>query len=228
MEGCDLFSLFNDHLSLRIYIYVRIDGKREDLADYFEVVSEALDEIVYGPFYRANLATDHMNMAETIAACKSSRRIEERLKSVKVTCCALSLFSFVISLYSIMRGSLPKGALCLFLSADLLRVSYNCYIKNYCAIFIRKYFGSISRVGESIFQMAKAAVGLADPSEDPLAKIKHEVMWEVLMEDTLSKLAYLKVSKPYNCLLGDDNSCSTSCRKSLSNRASRLSEDFGY
>lgn len=168
-----------------------------------------------------------MNMAEAIAACKSSRRIEERLKSVKVTCCALSLFSFVISLYSIMRGSLPKGAVFLFLSADLLRISYNCYINNYCAIFIRKYFGSISRVGESIFQMAKAAVGLAAPSEDPLAKIKHEVLWEVLMEETLSKMAYLKVSKLDTWLLVDYKSCLTSCRKSSSNRSSRRSEDFG-
>ena len=41
--------------------------------------------------------------------------------------------------------------------------------------------------------MAKSAVGLADPGEDPMMKLKYDVVWSILAEDTITKKLYLKV-----------------------------------
>ena len=135
-----------------------------------------------------------MNIADTIAKCKPSKKIEEKLKYIKVSSAFISFFAFSYSIFSIMRGGIPKAGLFLFLSADFLRVSYNSYINAYCSIFIRKYFGSVSKTGETIFRMVQSAVGLTEPADDPLIKMKSDVVWNILVEDTLTKALYLKVS----------------------------------
>jgi hypothetical protein len=48
-------------------------------------------------------------------------------------------------------------------------------------------------MGETLFQMAKTAVGLAEPGEDPMLKLKYDVVWSILAEDTITKKLYLKV-----------------------------------
>jgi len=163
------------------------------LSDYFDTVSNTLDDVLFEPYYQSHLSATHMNMAETMAAFQSSKKVQERMKNTKVICGVSSFLLFSYSLYSLMTGNIPKFAFCVYASADLLRVSYNCYSKNYCSIFIRKYFGNVAKLGETLFQMAKSAVGLTEPEDSPLSKLKEGIILDILMEDTLSKLLYLKV-----------------------------------
>jgi len=167
----------------------------DTILDYFDTISATLDDNLFEPYYQSTLSANHMNMAETMAAFKSSQKIQERLKNTKVVCGVSSFLLFSYSLYSLMTGNVLKSAFCFYASADLLRVSYNCYTKNYCSIFIRKYFGNVAKLGDTLFQMAKSVVGLTEPEDSPLIKLKEGIILDILMEDTLSKILYLKVEK---------------------------------
>jgi hypothetical protein len=135
-------------------------------------------------------------MSETLAACRSSIRIQKKLTNTKVFFAFLSVFFFSFSVFSFMNsrgGAILKSAFLMFFSLDFLRVSYNCFIKKYCSNFIKIYFGDVAKTTSSIFKAAKSALGVTDPSEDPLLQIKHDVIWTMLLEDTLSQHLYIKV-----------------------------------
>ena len=127
-------------------LYILHTTRSATKVDEVDQISHALDEHLFEPYYQATLATNHMNLAEVMSVCKSAGRIHSRLVNIKVSCAVVSVLSLSFSAYNLMAGRIPMAALNLLLSIDCLRVSYNCYLKNYCSIFIRQHFGNATKV----------------------------------------------------------------------------------
>lgn len=127
-------------------LYILHTTRSATKVDEVDQISLALDEHLFEPYYQATLATNHMNLAEVMSVCKSAGRIHSRLVNIKVSCAVVSVLSLSFSVYNLMAGRIPVAALNLLLSVDCLRVSYNCYVKNYCSIFIRQHFGNATKV----------------------------------------------------------------------------------
>lgn len=80
-------------------------------------------------------------------------------------------------------------------AADLVRISYNSYLKNYCSLAANKLGGDFTKLSTTVLQAASSALGLG--GEDPFAKLKKEVMYDILVENTISSALIRKVM---NCL----------------------------
>jgi hypothetical protein len=72
------------------------------------------------------------------------------------------------------------------LSADSLRISYNCYVKNYYSIASKKFSEDTGNIANTIISFAQKAVG-ALVNDDPLKKLKEEVDWQIIFENTFAK-----------------------------------------
>lgn len=167
----------------------------QDVEKYVQIGSEWLDENLFEPHYKTNRAENHMGVAEGLAALKSSKKIEYRLRNLKVFCAISSLMCFGLGISQLMRARLPHAVILLLCSADLLRISYNCYIKNYCSIYINSLGGNVSKVADTIFKFAKSAVGITDSSDDPFVKLKAEIIVSNLIHNTFSLNIYHKIQE---------------------------------
>jgi hypothetical protein len=164
-----------------------------ELDKYLFALSDGLDEIIFEPFYQSQKAVNHMYITEALTACKSSKYIEYRLKLVKVLSAGGSLICAGLSLSNL--GNIFKLVIFGVLSVDLLRISYNCYMKNYVSLALKKIGGDPAKVAKSIFKFAQNVIGInaSNSDDDPFFKLKNDVMIDVVFENTLMKQGFEKV-----------------------------------
>ena len=132
----------------------------QSLGDYFDILSDHLDAEAYGPFYDANSGSFEKSLGEKITDYKTFRKINNSLKSLKVAAFLGSIFCALYSISQFMTRRPLKGAIYGLMAYDLVRVSYNCYIKKYCSITANKLGGDFSKLGSTIFQVAQSALGM--------------------------------------------------------------------
>lgn len=178
--------------------YLKERPHETDLSNQIEAfvdkTSVLLDESLFEPFYQSTVPSDNMGIADVMAAHRSSRsRIGTALKRIKVACALSSLLCFGLGVrYGVSRYIIHAGMFCVA-SLDLLRISYNAYDKKYCSLYLEMIGGSLSKVTDTIFKFAKTIVGMADPEEDPLIRLRQEIIWRNLFRDTFIMQLYLKV-----------------------------------
>lgn len=126
----------------------------DELPDYIETASKVVDENVYEPYFRSNAGVFERNLSDNMTDLRTFRKIDELLRFTKVFAIVGSVFLFSLSLRSCARASPISALFYGTLSADALRMSYNCYIKNYCAIAMKKLGsdGNPAKIGAAVFQ----------------------------------------------------------------------------
>lgn len=163
--------------------------------DYFRLVSDALDEHVFKQLYTDTPSTTtNKYFAEALAATKSPK-VLNALNNFKVCCAAASVLCLGLAAQSLSARSIPKVAVFAILGFDCAKMSYNCYIKKYCSDALHHLFGDTMTTGQTLFASVKAAVGLADPTSDPLLRLKHGIIYEVIYQHTLTKHIYDKICR---------------------------------
>ena len=78
----------------------------------------------------------------------------------------------------------------------MLHVSYNCYIKRYCALAGKKYF---KLVGGKVISWIKSSLGLTNKeptsTDESIALLNQEVNWDVIGENTFAKIIISKIQE---------------------------------
>jgi hypothetical protein len=172
----------------------------DDFEIYVNIIADGLDDNIYDPYYQSRLASNHMGLADTMKTLRSGKKINNRLKFVKVVTAISAVISFAWGIRKYTQGSFLATGISFFISADLLRVSYNCFIKQYCSLAINFLGGSAQKLGATVIEIAKSAMGITEPGDDPLLRLKHDLLYEVLVEDTFSKQVYLKALEVFKDL----------------------------
>ena len=169
------------------------NGVLDQIESFVQSASFHLDDTFYEPFYQHNLPSNNMGIADVMAAFRTNSKIIKPLKRIKVFCALSSLFFFGIGIQYGMRRWIPHAILFLGLSADLFRISYNCYDKKYCSLYLHMIGGNVSKLTDTIFKFAKSVVGISEPEDDPLLRLRTEIVWRNLLEDTILQFIYHKV-----------------------------------
>jgi hypothetical protein len=161
--------------------------QKED--DLLLSISDALDDNIFAPIFKENAAQSHVSFAEVLMTTKSSE-VGKTLAHMKVGFALASLFSSGMCARSISQGNLPKVIIFGVFAGDCFRMSYNCYMKKYCAAVIKRFFGDAASIGKTIFASVSSAVGLADPASDPLLQVRTGVIFELIYENTTLQYLY--------------------------------------
>lgn len=172
--------------------------------DYVELASKSLDEVFFEPFYQHYLPSNHMGLAEVMANLKSSSKVLAPLKQIKVFCAISAFLFFGLGIRYGIKKYVPHSLLFFLLAADLFRVSYNCYDKKYCSLYLNMIGGSATKAADTIFKFVSSMVGMAEPTADPLIGLRNEVVWRNLIQDTFGQALYMKVPVVYMCSLAED------------------------
>lgn len=167
------------------------NSENPDVQQVVITISNALDEHIFKQLY-TDTPNPHKYFAEALAATKSPK-ILKTLNNFKVICAVSSLFFFGLAAKNLATKNIFKVLVYGMLGFDLCKMSYNCYMKKYCTNALHHLFGDTLTTGATIFASVKAAVGLADPASDPLIKLKHGIMFEVIYDTTLTKQLYDKL-----------------------------------
>jgi hypothetical protein len=127
--------------------------------------------------------------------------LNRQLRIVKVFTAGAGILCLGAFLGSFFSQRLIGMAIYGVFSADLFRISYNCFIKNYICLCMSKLGGNVSKASETVLSWMTSAAGLGN--KDPFAIVQNELSLEVLTANTLSKYLYryaqnfLKDSKKY-------------------------------
>jgi hypothetical protein len=166
-----------------------------DVDDYFDIISDNLDKFLFEPLYESkNKGALESQAVDQMADVSTIRRMNTKLKTIKTTSFIFSIVMLYAAWYNVVARNPIRTIGYGVLAADSFRVSYNCYIKNYCHIIAEKYSGDWKKLGKTIWNAAQSALGLADNSRDPLVRMQKDVMWEVLLDKSLVINIYDKVS----------------------------------
>jgi hypothetical protein len=158
-----------------------------------ETVSFHLDEVLYLPYYESNLASNHLGLADVMTKFRTCRN-NRPLKNLKVAAAVSSILCVGLALSSTLKGRILFAGLYGVCAADLLRISYHCYDKKYCSLYLESTGGSAANLADSMFKFAKTAMGLAPPQEDPFVRFQTEIVWENLVQGSLCMQLVSKVS----------------------------------
>lgn len=164
------------------------------IESYVDLASETLDDIFYEPFYHHQLPSNHMGLAEVLSNLRSSSQILIPLKRIKVLCAISALFCFGLSIRYAIGKYIPHSLVLLLFAGDLFRVSYNCYDKKYCSLYLHMIGGNPIRAADTIFKFVSSMVGISEPSVDPFVGLRKEIVWKNLVQDTMLRTLYYKVS----------------------------------
>lgn len=123
-------------------------------------------------------------------------KINKELQRIKLIAAGSSAICFGMALSGLTTRRIGVTVLYGVLSVDLLRVSYNCYLKNYLTLAMNKLGldGNIKNACDTFFQMIQSAVGVTSSQEDPLHILKNEVSYELLSMNTIARFIYNTVS----------------------------------
>ena len=169
-------------------------GEDIGLEAYIDMASSSLDEVIFEPFYEHQLPSNHMGLAEVMSNLRSSSQILVPLKRIKVCSASAALLCFGLAIRYGIKKYILHSALLFVLAADLLRVSYNCYDRKYCSLYLNMIGGTASRAADTIFKFVTTMVGLTEPEQDPFIGLRKEIVWKNLAQDTFMQALYMKVS----------------------------------
>lgn len=172
-------------------------GRLSDFVDDVDTVavSEFLDEKLFAPFFSTQAGSFENSVLETIIQFGFSREIQSALIIPKLFFASLAVLFFFGALFK-YRFNPVYAAIYVVLAADSLRISYNCYAKNYYSLAARKATGTTETFVSTIFKFAQQAVG-AVPYEDPLKHLKEKVDWKILLENTVIRYIIMQV-RPFS------------------------------
>ena len=124
-------------------------------SDPLLMFSRLLDERLYDPYYRSKATEFEMEISTAMTNRKYFAGIENILRRTKIIsflACPIFLGVFIKKLSS----RPPPILVCIYgvISLDCLRISYNCYSRNYCAIGLRKLGtdGNLIKIGSTMFE----------------------------------------------------------------------------
>jgi len=169
-------------------------SKEFNLDEMIETASSFLDENIYEPYYQGHVSSNYMGIAEVLSKYKSSATIMPYLKKLKVVSAAISLFGIVFAIKNMTQSRVLQALLLGAASFDLLNISYNCYDKRYCSLYINMIGGDMSKVGDTIYKFVKSAMGITDNAQDPLIKLYTEIQWILVLNNTITKALLSKVA----------------------------------
>eukprot|EP01041_Mallomonas_annulata_P007963 gene7963-16299_t len=148
--------------------------------------SEILD-VLYSRLYKQGDCMVELMLA-SIPHYDALSFLNIKLKTPKVIFAAAGSFCLVNSLDKLLsRKGAVLGIVFAVLSADLFRMSYNCYIKKYCELVGRNYFGSMERTGNTFLSWAQSSMGIKDESENPIRRVQVDLIWEAVLADTITE-----------------------------------------
>lgn len=165
----------------------------ESLTDSATDLSVMLDEKVFHPYFSRQAGPAENAVLEALIMFGHSKKIEETLTVPKLFFASMSVLLLLASLSKLKRNPL-YSIVYFFGAADCLRISYNCYTKNYYSLAVKKHTSNPGTMVSSFVAWAQKAVGAA-VVDDPLKKLKEEVSWEILLEETWGKYLYHKVAR---------------------------------
>lgn len=168
----------------------------KQIETFIDTVSVNLDESLYEPYYQSNTPPNNMGIADVMAAHRASGNIRTKLKRLKVFCALGSVICLGVGVRYLTSRYIIHAAVFCVAAADLLRISYNAYDKKYCSLFLTMIGGNVTRLTDTIFKFAKSVVGMTDPQDDPLLRLRNEVLWGNLLQDTFVQKLYHKVCSP--------------------------------
>ena len=169
-------------------------SKEFNVEEMLDSVSSFLDENIYEPYHQGNKSSNYMGIAEVLSKYKSSATIMPYLKKLKVVSASISLFGVALAIRNMTKGRVPQALLLGAASFDLLHISYNCYDKRYCSLYINMIGGDMSKVGDTIYKFVKSAIGITDNSQDPLIKLYTEIQWNLVLTGTITNILLSKVT----------------------------------
>ena len=102
-------------------------------------LSRVLDENVFDPLFQSNATDLEKQIADSATDLKHFGGIDGILRTTKVVCFLASPLFLLLTVKKLISGSFPLLAIAYgIVGLDFLRVSYNCYVKNYCAVGLRR------------------------------------------------------------------------------------------
>ena len=102
-------------------------------------LSRSLDENVFDPHFQSNATDLEKQMADSATDLKYFGDIDCVLRTTKVICFLASPLFLLLTVKKLISESFPILAIAYgIIGLDFLRVSYNCYVKNYCAVGLRR------------------------------------------------------------------------------------------
>lgn len=160
---------------------------------YVSLVSSQLDSTLFEPYLRSQKESkDHAALVEKLSSLRSFQKVSQRLETLKVISFALGV---LCTLYGLRNLSINPvvGLLYCLVAHDGVRISYNCYIRNYLSVSMNYLMGDLSSLGNTVMQVASSALGLSS-RPDPLTVLEHGVYWQAIFHNTVSSSIYAKVS----------------------------------
>lgn len=114
------------------------DTKKPYSNPLFDIPGEALDNAIFGPYYRSRLDTTDANTAALIDSGALNMPILKMLNIPKCILFASSTFTGALAVYSLVRSkSASVFVAASIISHETLRLSYNMYVE-------REYTSTIS------------------------------------------------------------------------------------
>ena len=162
------------------------------LEKFFQTSSDVLDRQLYADYHRQSLRqmdaqTTDIGVAKSLIALRSYSSVVYPMNQIKVLGFGGSLFCMGMSMRALVRGRLPTSAALMVGSFDLLRVSYNCYDKQYGARYADYLCGDFNRVCDTVFNFTKTVLLISPLRENFLLKAHADIQWNCLIQGTLTK-----------------------------------------
>ena len=163
----------------------------DEYSHYISLASSQLDSVIFAPYFHSqSQSKDHSALIQKLSSLQSFRKVSQRLETLKVISFSLGLLCGLFGLRSVSRSPLV-GVAQLLIAHDALRISYNCYIRQYLSVSIHCLTGDLTSLGNTVLQVASAALGLSN-RPDPLMVLEHGVYWKAIFMDTISSYLYSK------------------------------------
>jgi hypothetical protein len=159
--------------------------------EYVDIASFHVDEVLFEPYYENNIKSNNLGLADVMTKFRVSQ--SRPLKNIKVAAALSSALCLGFAVISTVRGRPVYSLLYGLCFSDLLRISYHCYDKKYCSLYLESIGGSAANLADSIFKFAKSAMGITPSTEDPLVRFQSEVLWENLVQGSTTVMLVGKV-----------------------------------
>lgn len=150
-------------------------------------ISSELDEKLFNPWYETESSSSEIEKALTskFSDYKSFSKIEETLRLIKVGSIVGFLICSGLALSNLFSGRAVHAIFYMILSHDLLKVSYNCYIRKYCSNACKRLgVNFIQAAANTLFNVINSAI-FGKP--DVVTKLQEEIMLDVLLDYTLTQ-----------------------------------------
>lgn len=148
-----------------------------------------MDARIFEPWFESEAGGGELqrSMTNKFADYKSFSQIDLQLRKIKVGCLVGSVLCAGMAVSSFLGGRLAHALIYAVSAHDLLRVSYNCFIKRYCARAATRLGGSILEAAGNVLLNVVNSALFGQP--DVVSRLQREVLWDVLFDDTLAKRA---------------------------------------